>query len=159
MSASISGLGRQVFWRSYSDYSDPPPLFAKPARLSDEPEKPKPKDKSAEEANDESQLEAAPPTSEEPQPPPQAAPNPEWRSEGLSQSSMEKAGESMGDVPILRTLAGYLFPSDNPEYRWRVGGALTLLVSSKLLNVTVPFMFKYAVDALTADPTGTVKPR
>jgi hypothetical protein len=43
----------------------------------------------------------------------------------------------MSDRQILGTLAGYLWPADNPEFRSRVLGALGLLVASKLLNVQV----------------------
>lgn len=106
------------------------------------------------------------------------------------------AGESSktdepSNTVILRQLAAYLLPEDKPEYRWRIGGALALLVAAKGLNVAVrtsmpclctiskcsqynlprcmrgcltrercilqvPFMFKFAVDALTADPTGAL---
>ena len=38
---------------------------------------------------------------------------------------------------ILRQLAAYLLPEDKPEYRWRIGGALALLVAAKGLNVAV----------------------
>ena len=38
---------------------------------------------------------------------------------------------------IVRQLGGYLLPADNPEYRWRIGGALALLVAAKGLNVAV----------------------
>ena len=117
----------------------------------------------------------------------------------------------MSDSAILRQLAAYVLPQGNPEYRWRIGAALALLVASKGLNVAVsrgrmtpgmysrcqqqwlakdacilckqfpchqdlaaaaqgcqpcrrmkrgaclrrcPFTFKYAVDALTLDPSG-----
>ncbi|XP_024393647.1 ABC transporter B family member 25, mitochondrial isoform X2 [Physcomitrium patens] len=55
----------------------------------------------------------------------------------------------VADARILRSLASYLWPKDNPEFRRRVAFALILLVGSKVLNVQVPFMFKYAVDALS----------
>jgi hypothetical protein len=43
----------------------------------------------------------------------------------------------MSDAAIVRQLAVYLLPKDNPEYRWRVATALTLLVGAKALNVAV----------------------
>ena len=43
----------------------------------------------------------------------------------------------MSDAAIIRQLAVYLLPKDNPEYRWRVATALALLVGAKALNVAV----------------------
>lgn len=57
--------------------------------------------------------------------------------------------EQVADIKILRTLAGYLWMKDNPEFRWRVVAALGFLVGAKVLNVQVPFLFKLAVDWLT----------
>ena len=45
-------------------------------------------------------------------------------------------------IPLLLVLA------DNPEFRRRVSVALGLMVSAKLLNVSVPVLMKTAVDAL-----------
>uniref|UniRef100_A0A0D3ECB7 ABC transmembrane type-1 domain-containing protein n=1 Tax=Brassica oleracea var. oleracea TaxID=109376 RepID=A0A0D3ECB7_BRAOL len=61
---------------------------------------------------------------------------------------------AMADMKILRTLAGYLWMRDNPEFRFRVITALGFLVGAKVLNVQVPFLFKLAVDWL-ASATGT----
>ncbi|XP_027333791.1 ABC transporter B family member 25, mitochondrial isoform X1 [Abrus precatorius] len=58
--------------------------------------------------------------------------------------------EQVADMKILRTLASYLWMKDNLEFRVRVIAALGLLVGAKVLNVQVPFMFKLAVDWLTA---------
>eukprot|EP00891_Asterochloris_glomerata_P008475 jgi/Astpho2/8475/Aster-05520 len=60
----------------------------------------------------------------------------------------------MTDAEIIRHLGSYLFSPENPEYRWRVAGALALLLASKSFNVLVPFLFKYAIDGLTGDPSG-----
>ncbi|KIZ04396.1 ATP-binding cassette, subfamily B, bacterial [Monoraphidium neglectum] len=60
----------------------------------------------------------------------------------------------MSDRQILSTLATYLWPKENPEYKGRIALAMGLLVASKLLTVQVPFFFKHAVDALAIDPTG-----
>ena len=51
-------------------------------------------------------------------------------------------------------LLPYVWPADKPDHRARVVGALSLLVASKFLNVSTPFMFKYAVDALAVGATG-----
>ena len=58
------------------------------------------------------------------------------------------ANSDMADMKILRTLAGYLWMRDNPEFRFRVITALGFLVGAKVLNVQVPFLFKLAVDWL-----------
>lgn len=49
----------------------------------------------------------------------------------------EVDAQSMSDVTILRELSTYLLPKDNPEFRWRIGTAMSLLVVSKLINVSV----------------------
>ncbi|KAL0887111.1 hypothetical protein Bca101_011094 [Brassica carinata] len=65
-----------------------------------------------------------------------------------------ESGSAMADMKILRTLAGYLWMRDNPEFRFRVVTALGFLVGAKVLNVQVPFLFKLAVDWL-ASATGS----
>ncbi|CAL8471750.1 g11292 [Coccomyxa elongata] len=76
------------------------------------------------------------------------------KSEPGAKASYEAEAARTSNAAIIRQLADYLLPRDNAEYQWRIGTALGLLVASKGLNVAVPFMFKYAVDALTADPSG-----
>lgn len=39
---------------------------------------------------------------------------------------------------------------DDPEIRNRVKVAVSLLIGAKVLNVCVPFIFKYAIDALNS---------
>lgn len=39
--------------------------------------------------------------------------------------------EQVADMKILRTLAGYLWMKDNPEFRLRVVAALGLLIGAK----------------------------
>ncbi|CAD7698438.1 unnamed protein product [Ostreobium quekettii] len=72
-----------------------------------------------------------------------------------SKAVHETGGEQMSNTEIVRVLARYLWPEDRPEFRRRIVGAFALLVAGKLLNVQVPFLFKYAVDSLTLDPSGT----
>nr|QSX72236.1 ATP binding cassette subfamily B member 7 [Halisarca dujardinii] len=50
--------------------------------------------------------------------------------------------------PIIREMVGHIWPKDHPALKARVVGAVSLLVGAKLLNVQVPFFFKYAVDWL-----------
>lgn len=62
----------------------------------------------------------------------------------------ESADEQIADMKILHTLAKYLWLKDNLEFRFRVAMALGLLVGAKVINVQVPFLFKLAVDWLSA---------
>src|SRR5258707_223163 len=49
----------------------------------------------------------------------------------------------------LRGLGPYLWPRDSVELRARVVLALALLIAGKLVNITVPLLYKEAVDALS----------
>lgn len=69
------------------------------------------------------------------------------------QNEMVKNGsadEEIADVKILRSLMKYLWLKDNFEFRMRVVLALGLLIGAKVINVQVPFLFKLAVDWLSA---------
>ncbi|KAL5714624.1 ABC transporter B member 25 [Ranunculus cassubicifolius] len=74
----------------------------------------------------------------------------------MNNSTVEKEEleVEIADTRILPTLAKYLWLTDNYEFRFRVGLALVLMVTGKVLNVQVPFLFKLAVDWLSA-ATGT----
>lgn len=54
------------------------------------------------------------------------------------------------DLKILKTLGSHLWPADSVENKARVVTAVSFLVLSKLANVSVPFMFKHAIDGLAA---------
>jgi ABC transporter ATM len=60
----------------------------------------------------------------------------------------------LSDLEVLREVAALVRPSAHPQFGHRVGASLALLVAGKALNVQVPFLFKYTIDALAADPTG-----
>ncbi|XP_041076471.1 ATP-binding cassette sub-family B member 7, mitochondrial-like isoform X1 [Polyodon spathula] len=49
---------------------------------------------------------------------------------------------------ILAAMLSYVWPKDRPDLRARVAISLVLLASAKMMNIAVPFMFKYAVDGL-----------
>jgi len=51
---------------------------------------------------------------------------------------------------MVKGLGRHIWPADKPEVKTRVVGALTLLVSAKVLNTSVPFIFKHVVDTLNA---------
>ena len=59
---------------------------------------------------------------------------------------------------LFRTLVHlwpYIWPSERRDLKLRVVFATVLLLAAKLTTITVPFTFKWAVDALT----GEVKPQ
>ncbi|KAM8908270.1 iron-sulfur clusters transporter ABCB7, mitochondrial [Spinachia spinachia] len=54
----------------------------------------------------------------------------------------------VNSTQILSAMLSYVWPKDRPDLRARVAISLGLLAGAKVTNVTVPFMFKYAVDEL-----------
>jgi ATP-binding cassette subfamily B protein len=55
----------------------------------------------------------------------------------------------LGDeLRALRSLPPYLWPRNSAELRLRVVLAIGFLVAGRLLNISVPFLYKHAVDAL-----------
>ncbi|KAM6976451.1 iron-sulfur clusters transporter ABCB7, mitochondrial [Aplochiton taeniatus] len=56
--------------------------------------------------------------------------------------------KEVDSTQILSAMLSYVWPKDRPDLRARVVIALGLLAGSKMTNVMVPFMFKYAVDEL-----------
>ncbi|KAK2587478.1 hypothetical protein KPH14_003182 [Odynerus spinipes] len=63
-------------------------------------------------------------------------------------ASALKGQSSVTSSDMLKAMLKYIWPEDDPEIKRRVKIALGLLIGSKILNVTVPFIFKYAVDIL-----------
>ena len=54
----------------------------------------------------------------------------------------------------LRRFFPYLWPRDNPALRWRIAGALLLVLASKGIVLTLPFFYKNAVDQMTPGTLG-----
>lgn len=54
---------------------------------------------------------------------------------------------------MVQAMLQYIWPADDKSIRDRVTLALGLLVGAKLMNVAVPFIFKYSVDYLNAGST------
>ena len=52
------------------------------------------------------------------------------------------------DWKIIKQTMTYIWPRAEPGIKFRVGLALSLLISGKILNVQVPMYFKQAIDAL-----------
>ncbi|CAI2732207.1 unnamed protein product [Schistosoma spindalis] len=71
-------------------------------------------------------------------------------SDNLSNPALEQKA-ILSDWTIIRRLLKYVWPRDRPEIRLRVVAAMLLLLSSKFVNVLVPFVFKIAVDCLSGE--------
>lgn len=66
------------------------------------------------------------------------------------------AGADITNKQILSAMMKYIWPRDEPLIRQRVIVSLGLLVGAKLFNVSVPFLFKAAVDGAGVLSTATV---
>ncbi|XP_002165906.2 iron-sulfur clusters transporter ABCB7, mitochondrial [Hydra vulgaris] len=53
---------------------------------------------------------------------------------------------------VIRTLSIHVWPKNEPKLKARVVAAVGFLFGAKLLNVQVPFLFKYAIDSLNDSP-------
>ncbi|HEY1798721.1 MAG TPA: ABC transporter ATP-binding protein/permease [Stellaceae bacterium] len=58
-------------------------------------------------------------------------------------------GRLIDGLRALKDLAPFLWPRQAPNLRLRVVAALGLLLASKIVSISVPFLYKRAVDALT----------
>uniref|UniRef100_H2ZZW0 Iron-sulfur clusters transporter ABCB7, mitochondrial n=1 Tax=Latimeria chalumnae TaxID=7897 RepID=H2ZZW0_LATCH len=63
-------------------------------------------------------------------------------------SDPKKGAKDIDAGKIVKAMLSYVWPKDRPDLRARVAVSLGLLATAKLMNVVVPFMFKYAVDSL-----------
>ncbi|XP_038210262.1 ATP-binding cassette sub-family B member 7, mitochondrial [Zerene cesonia] len=59
-------------------------------------------------------------------------------------------------MDMVRGMMEYVWPKDNAMIRNRVMISLTLLFGAKIMNVMVPFLFKYAVDEVNLLGVSTV---
>ena len=68
------------------------------------------------------------------------------------QQQTSPVSTSDGDlVSTIRNLWPYMWPSSRPELKRRVGWAFVALVVAKIVTVFVPFLYKYATDALAGN--------
>jgi ABC-type transport system involved in Fe-S cluster assembly fused permease/ATPase subunit len=80
---------------------------------------------------------------------------------GQSKPGNNTPKTSMSDWAIVKSMFQYVWPKGNYKLQSRVGIALGLLIGAKVLNVQVPFLFKYLIDvmnqpAIVAAPVGIV---
>ncbi|HUC10913.1 MAG TPA: ABC transporter ATP-binding protein/permease [Stellaceae bacterium] len=71
------------------------------------------------------------------------------RGRPISAGPPQQAGRRQDELRALRSLAPYLWPRNSLELRFRVVLAVGFLVAGRLLNISVPFLYKHAVDALS----------
>ncbi|XP_076818957.1 iron-sulfur clusters transporter ABCB7, mitochondrial-like [Clavelina lepadiformis] len=86
---------------------------------------------------------------------------PQWKRSWWARSQTRGPGNVTGPNPVLQStkpvdskklfkfMLSYVWPDKNPSVKRRVVVSLGLLVGAKLLNVQVPFMFKYVIDNLS----------
>ncbi|XP_071112669.1 iron-sulfur clusters transporter ABCB7, mitochondrial-like [Haliotis cracherodii] len=82
----------------------------------------------------------------------------------LAPNEINSTKKEVSGWDIVKAMMTYIWPKDKPGIKARVVIAVGLLIGSKVMNVQVPFIFKYAVDWLNApsnwlnlgDPTATI---
>src|SRR3979409_368550 len=80
-------------------------------------------------------------------------------------SQASEADSPAGNRPEQATLIGtllhlwpYIWPGDRVDLKMRVVWSMVLLLVAKLATLSVPFTFKWAIDALTGTGTAPVQP-
>jgi ATP-binding cassette, subfamily B, heavy metal transporter len=67
-------------------------------------------------------------------------------------------GRLRNELRALRSLAPYLWPAESAGLRLRVALAVVFLVAGRLVNITVPFLYKHAVDILAPSKAAIAAP-
>ena len=68
--------------------------------------------------------------------------------------------QSFGQATLTGTLAHlwpYIWPGDRADLKMRVVWSVVLLLIAKVATLTVPFTFKWAIDALTGADSAPVQ--
>ncbi|KAL3282588.1 hypothetical protein HHI36_005764 [Cryptolaemus montrouzieri] len=71
----------------------------------------------------------------------------------LSRETLPVDGKPVTGTQMVQAMLHYIWPKDNSAIRNRVTIAVSLLIGAKLMNVAVPFIFKYSIDYLNAANT------
>src|SRR5216683_4593583 len=80
------------------------------------------------------------------------------RGAGEALSSANPSVEKATLVGTLVHLWPYIWPGDRVDLKMRVVWSMVLLLIAKLATLSVPFTFKWAIDALTGADTAPVQP-
>ncbi|XKL64709.1 hypothetical protein PGB90_004795 [Kerria lacca] len=62
--------------------------------------------------------------------------------------SLDDESKKVTSSDMLRAMLSYIWPKDEKSIRDRVRLSLGLLVGAKILNVSVPFLFKFTIDEI-----------
>jgi len=68
----------------------------------------------------------------------------------LKKDEMKGVVKEVTGKEMIRSMTSYIWPKDDKEVKTRVVAAMGLLVGSKVINTSVPFIFSHAVDTLNA---------
>jgi len=68
----------------------------------------------------------------------------------LKKDEMKGVVKEVTGKDIIKSMSSYIWPKNDKEVKTRVVAAMGLLVGSKVLNTSVPFIFSHAVDTLNA---------
>jgi ATP-binding cassette subfamily B protein len=77
---------------------------------------------------------------------------------GEAQTASDKSVEQATLIGTLLHLWPYIWPHDRVDLKMRVVWSMVLLLVAKLATLSVPFTFKWAIDALTGAGTAPVEP-
>ncbi len=77
---------------------------------------------------------------------------------GETLPSSNRPGEQATLIGTLAHLWPYIWPGDRVDLKMRVVWSIVLLLVAKLATLSVPFTFKWAIDALTGADTAPVQP-
>src|SRR3978361_1907036 len=72
---------------------------------------------------------------------------------GLATAAADRSIERASLAGTLAHLWPYIWPSDRADLKMRVVWSMVLLLIAKLATLSVPFTFKWAIDALTGADT------
>src|SRR3984893_5720370 len=75
--------------------------------------------------------------------------------------ALPSSNQSIEHANLIGTLAHlwpYIWPGDRADLKMRVVWSMVLLLAAKLATFLVPFIFKWATDALTGADTAPVQP-
>src|SRR3954454_17982719 len=78
--------------------------------------------------------------------------------DGSKESAPDKTVERATLIGTLAHLWPYIWPSDRVDLKMRDVWSVVLLLFAKLATLSVPFTFKWAIDALTGHDTAPVQP-
>ncbi|KAK5064275.1 Iron-sulfur clusters transporter atm1, mitochondrial [Exophiala bonariae] len=93
---------------------------------------------------------AVPESAQKPEPA-KPGPAPFKNDVSLTEKVVSNKEQRKVDLAIMKDMIQYLWPKGEIGTKIRVGAALGLLVSAKILNVNVPFYFKSIVDSMNVD--------